>query len=160
VDGLELALSDLLGEDKMAKVSDARESAALLEELNNQFEHDSDFGSSPPAFAAEDLALQDEFKADLQMDAIDSSPSQCATDRAIRQVDFSKCTEQESPVALSERSNTSKMRKMRVVDGRLQVVGFPADLKQPQYTSSPRTLTRTGSTYSCCSNFLSRIMMT
>ena len=148
VAGMELALSESLAEENTG-CKEPSDSATLMEELNNQFEHDSDFGSSPPACAAHDLALpcmKDEFKTDFEMDACDFSPSQCATDRVIRKLDLSKCSEvSDRPVALSERSGSPKIRKMRVVDGRLQFVGFPADLKQPEYTRSTRCLKRTGS---------------
>lgn len=153
VAGMELALSQLLAEDNEIKQNTVCEEASdgattVVEELNNQFEHDSDFGSSPPACAAHDLALpcmKDEFKTNFKIDPCDFSPSQCATDRVIRKLDLSKCSESDHPVTLSERSSSSKIRKMRLVDGRLQFVGFPADLKQPEYTRSPRSLKRTGS---------------
>eukprot|EP00291_Cryptomonas_curvata_P017003 CAMPEP_0172170636 /NCGR_PEP_ID=MMETSP1050-20130122/11386_1 /TAXON_ID=233186 /ORGANISM="Cryptomonas curvata, Strain CCAP979/52" /LENGTH=191 /DNA_ID=CAMNT_0012841857 /DNA_START=27 /DNA_END=602 /DNA_ORIENTATION=- len=152
VAGMELALSEFLADDKEIKENtgckDTSDSATLMEELNNQFEHDSDFGSSPPACAAHDLTLpcmKDEFKTDFKVDACDFSPSPCATDRAIRKLDLSNCSDSERPVALSERSSSSKIRKMRVVDGRLQFVGFPPDLKQPEYKTSPRAFRRTGS---------------
>ncbi len=148
---MELAFHELLTEDKLSKENscceEAGDGATLLEELNNQFEHDSDFGSSPPACVAHYLELtsiKDEFKANFKMDAGDGSFTKCATDRVIRKLDLSKRSESDCPVALSERSSSSKIRKMRVVDGRLQFVGFPADLKQPEYTRSPRSLRRAG----------------
>jgi hypothetical protein len=151
VAGMELAFHEFLAEDKLTKENscceEAGDGATLMEELNNQFEHDSDFGSSPPACAAHDLELtsiKEEFKANFKMDAGDCSFTKCATDRVIRTLDLSKCSESDCPVALSERSSSSKIRKMRVVDGRLQFVGFPADLKQPEYTRSPRSLRRAG----------------
>ena len=152
--GIELALSKLLLEDENTREkedTDVGVSETLSEDLNKQFEHDSDFGSSPPACAAHDLALpsmMDEFKTDFKIDACDFSPSKCATDRFICKLDLSKCSKtSDRPVALSERSGSSKIRKMRVVDGRLQFVGFPADLKQPEYTRSPRSLKRSGSAH-------------
>jgi hypothetical protein len=148
---MELVLSELLTEDKETKEStdckEARDSATLMDELNNQFEHDSDFGTSPPPCAAHDLVLpclKDEFETSFNMDSCEFSPSPI-TDRAIRKLDLSTCSESGCPESLSERSISSKIRKMRMVDGRLQFVGFPEDLKHPEYKSSPRSLRRTAS---------------
>jgi hypothetical protein len=159
VAGMETALSEFLNEDKetedSADCKETKDSETLLEELTNQFEQDSDFGSSPPACAAHDLplpCLKDSTFA-FKMDASDVSPRQCATERVIRKLDLSKCSEPERPVALSERSSSSKIRKLREVDGRLQFVGFPADLKQPELKSPHRPVKRIGSASPRTDNF-------
>jgi hypothetical protein len=145
VASMDLALSELLTDDKET-FKETRDCATLTEELNKQFKHDSDFGPSPPICASHDLALpclKNKFKTDFTEDSCDFSPSQCATERVVRKSDLSNGSDR--PIALSERSTSSKIRKLREVDGRLQFVGFPADLKHPEYTRSPRSLKRRGS---------------
>jgi hypothetical protein len=130
----------------------------LTLELSKQFDHDSEFGCSPPKRAAQDMDLLTSKGIDTiksYLDTCDSSPAKCAVLRDFGGLDLVNSDESEQTLTISTSSSSSKRRILREVDGRLQYVGFPADLKQPECKRAPRPLRTRGGATSISDFFLS-----
>ncbi len=108
----------------------------LMEALSNQFEHDLDFDYSAQKHVTEDNWSNSNRGANLDTDVTqcDFSPSLRFTFRLPEE----KIEELDKAAMSSEESNLTKPRQLRLVHGRLQVVGFPADL--PEITKPTKPL--------------------
>ena len=108
----------------------------LMEELSNQFDHDIDFKYSAQKHVTEDNCSGSNLGAnfDTEVTECDFSPSLRFTFRLLEE-NFEELDKAAIP---SDGSNSVKPRQLRLVHGRLQVVGFPADL--PEITKPTRPL--------------------
>jgi hypothetical protein len=107
-----------------------------MEELSNQFQHDLEFEYSTQKHVTESSCLGSNQGAnfDTEVTECDFSPSLRFTFRLLEE----NFEELDKAAISPDGSNMAKPRQLRLVHGRLQVVGFPADL--PEITKPTKPL--------------------
>ncbi len=144
---------DITGTDGDTNVGDL----AFTDELKKQFALDLIYVCSPLKRAAQDPKTSfsksvDEIKS--YIDKCDVAPSKCSALRDMGGLDLLNAEEAYHARSISSKSSASKRRILREVEGRLQYVGFPADLKCPE-CKRPRPVSKQlEALISDCGNFL------
>jgi hypothetical protein len=130
--------ADRMEQDDIVTHEDQTEATdvELMEALSNQFEHDLDFN-----YYAQKHVTEHSCSGSNQGANFDNEVTECDFSPSLRftfRLPEEKFEELEKAAISSDDSNLSKPRQLRLVHGRLQVVGFPADL--PEITKPTKPL--------------------